>query len=59
MVDNNKIGSLTRTWPSQPIKKDHNDKNKKHDKKKNPDQDQETKQDIHKDPGDTIIDEYV
>ncbi len=57
MVDSNKIGSLTRTWPSQPIKKDHNDKNKQQDKKK--DKDQDSKQDIHKDPGDTIIDEYV
>ncbi len=57
MVDSNKIGSLTRTWPSQPIKKDHNYKNKQQDKKK--DKDQDSKQDIHKDPGDTIIDEYV
>ena len=57
MVDSNKIGSLTRTWPTPPIKKDRPDQNKQHRNKNNdkPKQDD----DEHKDPGDTIIDEYV
>ena len=56
MVDSNKIGSLTRTWPTQPVKKDRPDQNKQHRKKN-----EETKpsDDENKDPGDTIIDEYV
>ncbi|QMU60420.1 MAG: hypothetical protein GKR92_01385 [Gammaproteobacteria bacterium] len=57
MVDSNKIGSLTRTWPTQPIKKDRPDQNKQHRNTR----DDKTKKgdDEQKDPGDTIIDEYV
>ncbi len=58
MVDSNKIGSLTRTWPTPPIKKDRPDQNKQH-RNKNNDKPKQDDDDEHKDPGDTIIDEYV
>lgn len=57
MVDSNKIGTLTRTWPTSPIKKDPRDQNSQHEEMK--DKKQESKDDEQKDPGDTIIDEYV
>lgn len=57
MVDSNKIGSLTRTWPTQPIKKDRPDQNRQHGNKKH--KKPKSNDDEHKDPGDTIIDEYV
>ncbi len=57
MVDSNKIGSLTRTWPVTPVKKDRPDQNSQHGDTK--DEKQKRKDDDHKDPGDTIIDEYV
>ncbi len=57
MASENKIGSLTRTWPILPVKKDS------HDKKKQSNNEEKTKKisedKIDKDPGDTIIDEYV
>ncbi|MFK7815347.1 MAG: hypothetical protein AB8B92_03345 [Gammaproteobacteria bacterium] len=56
MVDSNKIGSLTRTWPAQPIKKDPPDQNNQHKKKQD---DKPKSNDESRDPGDTIIDEYV
>lgn len=57
MVDSNKIGSLTRTWPTQPVNKDSHKKNKSETSKKD-DKNEDTKEN-KKDPGDTIIDEYV
>jgi len=57
MVDSNKIGSLTRTWPTQPIKKDRPDQNRQHKNVK--DEKPKSNDDEDKDPGDTIIDEYV
>ena len=57
MVDSNKIGSLTRTWPTPPIKKDRPDKNNHFKNKK--DDEPKPNDDEPKDPGDTIIDEYV
>ena len=57
MVDSNKIGSLTRTWPASPIKKDRPDQNKQHRNKNN--DKPKSRDDEHNDPGDTIIDEYV
>ncbi len=54
MADSNRIGSVTRTWPTQPIKKDRPDKKRKHEEKN-----KENKNDGKKDPGDTLIDEYV
>jgi len=56
MVDSNKIGSLNKTWPTQPVKKDRPDQNRQHRKKKD---DKPKSSDEHRDPGDTIIDEYV
>ena len=56
MVDSNKISSLKRTWPTQPIKKDRPDQNSQHRNKKD---DKPNLNKEHKDPGDTIIDEYV
>lgn len=56
MVDSNKIGSLTRTWPTQPVKKDRPDQNKQH---RNKNEETKLNDDENKDPGDTIIDEYV
>ncbi|MGH1536692.1 MAG: hypothetical protein ACRBDX_01350 [Gammaproteobacteria bacterium] len=57
MVDSNKIGSLSRTWPASPIKKDRPDQNRQHRKKN--DEKPKSQEDGNKDPGDTIIDEYV
>ncbi len=57
MVDSNKIGPLTRTWPTPSVKKDRPDQNKKHRNKQ--DDESKSKNDEPKDPGDTIIDEYV
>lgn len=57
MPNDNKIGSLTRAWPAQPPNKDNHDKSKlKRNKrvKKN-----KRIKNVEKDPGDTIIDEYV
>ena len=60
MVDSNKIGSLTRTWPTLPIKKDHSDnKGKRDDNNEDEDKDKKNEHNEKKDPGDTIIDEYV
>jgi hypothetical protein len=56
MVESNKIGSFTRTWPIQPTKKDRPDQNSQHRKKKD---DKHESNDEPRDPGDTIIDEYV
>ena len=58
MVDSNKIGSLTRTWPTLPIKKDHPDNKGKRDNN-NDEEEKKNEHDKQKDPGDTIIDEYV
>lgn len=57
MVSDNKIGSLTRTWPALPVKKDNHDKNNPSSNKE--DKKEEPKEKIDRDPGDTIIDEYV
>jgi hypothetical protein len=56
MVESNKIGSLSRTWPVLPTKKDRPDQNNQHRKKKD---DKPESNNEHRDPGDTIIDEYV
>lgn len=58
MVDSNKISSLTRTWPTQPINKDRHDSNQSKQKSNKDDKPKE-KDEEPKDPGDTIIDEYV
>ena len=57
MVDSNKIGSLTRTWPTPPIKKDRHEKNNSRNEKI--EEKPKSKDDEPRDPGDTIIDEYV
>ena len=57
MADSNKIGSVTRTWKTPPVKKDRPDQNDRHSNKQ--DEKTKSKNDEHKDPGDTIIDEYV
>ncbi len=59
MVDSNKISSLTRTWPTPPINKDRHDKDNKNQKKNNKDEKPKKKDEEPRDPGDTIIDEYV
>ena len=58
MVESNKIGSLTKIWPSTSIKKDNGNKSTKNHKKKE-EQQQESTENSDKDPGDAIIDEYV
>ena len=57
MATDNKIGSLTRTWPKLPVNKDSHDKKNQKNKFKEKKEDSNDKE--HKDPGDTIIDEYV
>ena len=57
MVDSNKIGPLTRTWPSQPINKDKHRKDE--DETRNKDEKKDKNREDKKDPGDTIVDEYV
>lgn len=56
MAESNKINPLTRTWPTQPMNKDKQKDRKNIINKKD---DTEDEKDNSKDPGDTIIDEYV
>ena len=57
MVNDNKIGSLTRTWPALPVNKDNHDK--KNPSKNSEDKKKKPKEKNDRDPGDTIIDEYA